>query len=372
MKFAKLILSILFLVLLLTACGKRDEPTDQIIDPDNQEVQTTQTTDAPRELVVMTHDSFAISEELIQIFEQSNNVKVTFIKSGDTGAALNRAILSKDNPIADVFYGVDNTFLSRALDENIFETYQSTQLTLINPEYLNEGEEKGTKAVPIDFGDVCINYDKEYFWNHPLPLPTSFEQLLEPEYKGLLVVQNPATSSPGMAFLLATIAHFGEDGYLDYWTGLRNNGLVVVNDWETAYYSNFTRYAGEGGQPLVVSYGTSPAAEWMFSEEELIESPTGSLIGEDLCFRQIEYAGILKGTNNKDLATLFIDFMLMDEFQTDLMSQMFVFPVSKNVDYLPEFRAVSIDLEEPVWMNPAIISQNRDRWIQEWDETVLR
>ena len=62
----------------------------------------------------MTHDSFAVSEEVVQVFEQENGVKVTFLASGDTGAALNKAILTRDAPLADVFYGVDNTFLSRA------------------------------------------------------------------------------------------------------------------------------------------------------------------------------------------------------------------------------------------------------------------
>jgi len=371
MKFAKTIVFVLMIALLLAACGKPEEP-DQIVSVDSEEVQETQQSGEPRELVVMTHDSFAISEELIKIFEESNDMTVSFIKSGDTGAALNRAILSKETPIADVFYGLDNTFLSRALDEDLFETYESSLLSVISPEFLEEGDAESARVVPIDFGDVCINYDKEYFWNNPVPVPTSLEDLLEPEYEGLLVVENPATSSPGLAFLLATVAHFGEEGYLDYWAGLRQNGLVVASDWESAYYSNFSHYAGEGGQPLVVSYGTSPAAEWMFAEEELIESPTGSLVGEDLCFRQIEYAGILKGTENHDLATLFIDFLLMEDFQTDLMSQMFVFPVSTEVEWLPEFRDVSRDLEEPVWLDPATIAEGRERWIQAWDETVLR
>ena len=208
--------------------------------------------EGPAELTVMTHDSFAVSEEVVQAFEETNNVSVTFLASGDTGAALNKAILSKEAPLADVFYGVDNTFLSRALEADIFEPYPSPLLEKIPTRFQLDPE---NHSLPIDYGDVCINYDKAYFEENSLSIPTSLEDLLNPEYNGLLVVENPATSSPGLAFLLATIAHFGDPGYLDFWAALRDNELEVVNDWETAYYTNFSASSGQGLQPMVVSYG---------------------------------------------------------------------------------------------------------------------
>ena len=211
----------------------------------------------PAELTVMTHDSFAISEEVVAAFEEANDVHVTFLASGDTGAALNKAILTRDAPLADVFYGVDNTFLSRALEADIFESYQPLALANVPASFRLDPENRMT---PVDYGDVCINYDKAYFAENNLPIPASLEHLLKPEYNGLLAVENPATSSPGLAFLLATVAHFGDPGYLDFWADLRDNGLVVVNDWETAYYANFSASSGQGPQPLVVSYGSSPPA----------------------------------------------------------------------------------------------------------------
>jgi len=187
----------------------------------------------PATLTVMTHDSFAVSADVVTAFEQTNNVKVTFIKSGDAGAALNKAILSKDAPLADIFYGVDNTFLSRALEAGIYEPYASPLLANIPAEFKLDPQ---NRALPVDYGDVCINYDKAYFTDHSLAVPQSLEELTRPEYKGLLVVENPATSSPGLAFLLATVKHFGADGYLDYWRALRANGVVIVDGWETAYW----------------------------------------------------------------------------------------------------------------------------------------
>ena len=215
----------------------------------------------PQTITIMTHDSFAIGEDVIKAFEAENNAKVSFIQSGDAGSMLNQAILTKDAPIADVLFGVDNTFLSRALEADIFEVYTSPALNDIAAEFKLD---PSNRALPADYGDVCINYDKAYFTENNLAVPQSFEDLAKPEYKGLLVVENPATSSPGLAFLLATRAHFG-DGYLDYWKSLKDNGVVVVDGWETAYYTNFSASSGKGPQPMVVSYASSPAAEVFFA-----------------------------------------------------------------------------------------------------------
>jgi thiamine transport system substrate-binding protein len=327
-----------------------------------------ETPSGSRTLTVMTHDSFAVSEDLIVQFENEHNVKISFVRSGDTGSALNQAILSKENPLADVFYGVDNTFLTRALQENIFEAYQSPLLATIPDQFKLDPD---NFALPVDYGDVCINYDKAYFEANDLAVPDSLQALSQPEYAGLLVTETPATSSPGLAFLMATIAHFGEDGYLDYWRNLSDNGLVVASDWETAYYSNFSGSTGQGPQPMVVSYGSSPAAEVIFAERELEEAPTASIIGPDTCYRQIEFVGILRGTQNRKLAENFVDFMLSVPFQEDIPMQMFVFPVSTEAE-LPAIFAENVQIpDQPAMLPIDLIDQNREGWIEAWMETVL-
>ncbi len=332
-------------------------------------VPETPTTVAPSLLTVMTHDSFAVSEEVIRAFEQENNLKVEFLKSGDTGSALNRAILTKASPQADVFYGVDNTFLSRALEADIFVPYDAPALQDI-PDEFKLDEQK--RALPVDFGDVCLNYDKVYFANANLAVPQSFEDLLKPEYKGLLVVQNPATSSPGLSFMLATVARYGADGFLDFWRALRDNEVVVVNDWETAYYTNFSGSSGKGAQPIVVSYNSSPAAEVIFAPEPLEDAPTAAITSPGMCFRQIEFVGILNGTRKQVLAEKFVDFMLSLPFQNDMPLQMFVYPVRNGATLPPEFVKYSAVPDQPASIDPELISQNREAWITAWNEVVLR
>ncbi len=323
----------------------------------------------PQNLRVLVHDSFAINATLVEGFEKTQNVKMEFIKAGDAGSVLNKALLTKDNPLADVIYGIDNSFLSRALENDLLEEYTPAALADIPAQYHMD---KTNRAIPVDYGDVCINFDKAYFSDNNLPVPQSLEDLLIPEYKGLLVMENPSTSSPGLAFLLATIAKYGAENYLDYWIKLKANGLVVVNDWETAYYTNFSASSGKGPQPMVVSYGTSPAAEIVFASTPIDTSPTASLTGDDMCFRQVEFIGILKGTQKRDLAEKFIDFMLSVSVQEDIPLQMFVFPANSKAA-LPEVFVKNIQIPgKPATMGINEINQNREKWLADWTTAILR
>jgi thiamine transport system substrate-binding protein len=316
----------------------------------------------------MTHDSFAASQPVITAFEQANNVKVVFLKSGDAGAALNKAILTKDAPLADVFYGVDNTFLSRALDSSIYMAYASPVLAQIPGQFKLDPQ---NRALPVDYSDVCITYDKAYFATHALPVPVTLEDLAMPAYKDMLVMENPATSSPGLAFLLATIKRFGTNGYLDYWKSLRANGVVVVDGWETAYYTNFSGSSGHGSQPLVVSYATDPAAEVVNASTALTDSPVGSMLGSGTCSRQIEFVGILKGTRQLALARKFVDFMLGQQFQEDMPLQMYVYPVNPTAKLPDAFVKYNQIPDQVAALDPGMIAANRDQWIQAWTQAVL-
>lgn len=326
----------------------------------------TPTPAGPQTITVMTHDSFAASEDVVKAFEADNNAKVVFLQSGDAGAVLNQAILTKDAPLADILFGVDNTFLSRALDAGIFEAYQSPVLSDVSAEYILD---ETFHALPVDYGDVCINYDKNYFAENNLTVPQSFEDLAKPEYKDLLVVENPAISSPGLAFLLATHAHFG-DGYLAYWQSLKENGVVVADGWESAYYTNFSASSGHGPQPMVVSYASSPAAEVFFASEPLTEAPTASITASDMCFRQIEFVGILKNTPNQALAKKFVDFMLSRKFQEDMPLNMFVYPTNKTANLPDVFVKYAQVAEKPAVLSYAEIAANRDAWLEAWTEAM--
>ncbi len=326
-----------------------------------------------QKLVLMSHDSFAVSEGVIRQFERETNATVEFLKAGDAGEALNKACLSRTNPLADVFFGVDNTFFSRAIACDIFEPYASTALATIPDDLQLDPEQR---LLPVDVGYVNLNYDRGWFEQRGLPVPSTLRDLTQPQYRGLLVVQNPATSSPGLAFLLTTIAVFGEGRdytYLDFWRDLRANGVLVSDGWSDAYFNHFTvGSGGMGDRPLVVSYNTSPAADVFYSEGAKTQPDSGNISPAGETFRQIEFVGILKGTQQQALARRFVDYMLGTTFQEDIPLQMFVFPANQEAeipDLFDQFAPLPV---EPAVLDPSAIQAHRERWIEAWTEAVLR
>lgn len=316
----------------------------------------------PDRVTLLAHDFFAVTPELLTAFTAETGIEVEVILGGDAGVVVNQALLTAGNPVADVLFGVDNTLLSRALDGDLFIPYESPALGLI-PETFAVDD----RVTAVDYGDVCINYDKAAFSD--LEPPQTLADLTDPRYAGMLVVEDPTISSPGLAFLLATIVEFGEGGeyaWQDFWTDLRANDVLVASDWGTAYYGHFSG-ASDGDRPLVVSYASSPGAELVFSDPAPAEPSTATLTAG--CFRQIEYAGILRGTTRSRAAEALIDFLLSREFQEDVPASMFVYPVRPDAA-LPEW----LDAPTPgaLTMDPAEIEANRDRWLAEWTQLVLR
>lgn len=320
-------------------------------------------------LRLITHDSFNLSEALLLQFEEESGFRVQILRSGDAGQMVNQAILSKNNPLGDVMFGIDNTFLSRALENDLFIAYESPLLETVAENFILDPEHRVT---PIDYGDVCLNYDAAYFEERSLALPQSLIDLTKPDYRGLLVAQSPATSSPGLAFLLATIAEFGTTGdytYLNFWEDLVQNETLITDGWESAYFGHFTAGSEDGTYPLVVSYASSPP----FTADEAGENAAaGSITADGMCFRQVEFAGILAGTEQTEAAQLWIDFMLSVPVQEDIPLQMFVFPVNEAAKLPDLFVKFAVVPENPAALDPAEIEVNRQQWIEDWTEAVFR
>ncbi|MEX2541253.1 MAG: thiamine ABC transporter substrate-binding protein [Trueperaceae bacterium] len=318
-------------------------------------------------LRVLTHDSFDLSSDVLDRFSQDTGVDVQILPAGDAGEVVSRAILTRARPIADVLFGVDNSLLTRALEANIFEPYRSPLLDKVPERFVFDPEHRVT---PIDVGYVLFNIDVGWFEREGLAPPQDISELTAPRYRGLTVVADPATSSPGLAFLLTTVERFGDDGWLSYWADLRDNDLQVASGWSDAYYTAFTRYGGD--RPIVLSYATSPAAEVMFAEEPLDSSPTANLLCRSCAYRQVEAAGILRGTQNLDAARLFIDFLLSEEVQADIPGVMFVYPVRQDVPLPREFElhADVPDEEQTAELAPGLIAEGLERWLDLWTQVV--
>ena len=367
-----------FIALSLTACAaeppKAGTPTPiegggQPIPPKETSAPTPQP--ASKEVTLVTHDSFDASEEVINQFEDETGIKLNILKSGDAGEMLNTLLLSKSAPLGDVVYGIDNTFLSRALAGGLFIPYNAPALADI-PDRLKLDPQN--RLLPADFGYVTLNYDTQWFEEKGLAPPTDIEDLIKPEYKGLTVVENPASSSPGLAFLFITVWRFGDQGeytYLDYWRNLKKNDVLVTDGWSDAYFGQFTvGSGGEGQRPIVVSYATSPAAEVFFND--LSAPPSTSVNTPGNSFEQVEFVGILAGSPHEDAARKLVDFLLSPTFQEDIPQHMWVYPANSKAEVGDLFEKWAEIPQQPATLSPDEIAANREAWIEAWTDVMLR
>jgi thiamine transport system substrate-binding protein len=369
MKYRAALPLLIAAAVVMAACGTDDGTTDEGTTGTGTTGTGTTDTGPARTVRLVTYDSFPVADtslnDALAEFTADTGIDVQIVSAGDTGTMVSKATLTAGNPEGDVMWGIDNTFLSRALDAEVFEPYESPARASIPADLL--ALVPGAEAIPVDVGDVCVNYDIAWFEENQLAPPAAFDDLLLPEYADLLVVQNPATSSPGLAFLLATVATYG-DGWTDYWAALDGNGVEVVEGWTEAYYERFT-WAGGGQRPLVVSYGSSPPAEVIFADPPRDDAPTGVM--EATCFRQIEFAGILRGTDRLPEAQALLDFMVSDAFQRELPLNLFVYPAVSGVELPPEFTEHAVMPSSPLTVDPAVIDENRSAWIDQWTDIVL-
>jgi thiamine transport system substrate-binding protein len=320
--------------------------------------------DAGKRVVLVTHASFVMSEELQRRFEQESGYDLVVKASGDAGALTNRLVLTKDDPTGDAVFGIDNTFGSRAIDEGVVAPY-AAKLPDGAEEYRLAGDDDQA-LTPVDTGNVCVNVDDTWFADHGVPEPATLDDLTKPAYRDLFVVPGATTSSPGLAFLLATIAAYGEDGWQDYWTRLMANGATLTQGWSDAYEVDFTQGGGGGDRPIVVSYDSSPA----FTVDGQGGTTTSALL--DTCFRQVEYAGVLAGADDPEGAQALVDFMLSRPFQEALPEAMYVFPVDAGAPLPEDWASFAEQPEHPYAVDPAAIAAHRDEWLREWSDVTSR
>lgn len=331
MRFIRTLLAASFVVA-VTACSSSSS---------NSSIDAT-----PNEVTLLAYDAFTPQEGIFDAFTAATGAKVKVVTGGDSGVLISKAILTAGTPEGDVLWGLDNTLLSRAQKAELLTSYE-----------------------PVDTGDICVNYDKQWFASRNIAPPTSLEDLVLPAYKNLLVVQDPVASSPGLGFLLGTIAHFGVDKWQNYWKSLKENGVRVSPDWTSAYTIDFSGSSGKGKYPLVISYGSSPPAEVLYAEKPIDTPPTAVI--EPTCFRQTEYVGALRGTRNPNLAAQLISYLLDVPFQESMPLSLFVFPVNKKATLPDLFTKFAVAPKNPLTLDPTDIEKNRDAWLNSWREIIL-
>ena len=358
---------VLTVVVVAGACSSSTPTSTSIVPPGVVNGELVRF-DEPVTLRVLAHDSFAVSQSVLDEFERATNVRVELVQNGDAVTMTNAAILTAGNPVADVVFGVDENLLGAVAAAGLLVPYRAVRLSDVDPSFVVVDDGLVT---PIDHGDVCVNFDRQALAQSRLPVPQGFDDLASPTLSGKFVVEDPASSTPGLAFMLATIARFGggddttaDAAWLRYWKALKANGVKVVDGWETAYYGEFSGGSGKGTRPLVVSYASSPPAEVSDTSLAVDATPTGVVAAT--CYRQTEFAGILRGARQPAAAAAFIEFMLGRSFQADLPGQMYVYPVVPDTPLPDTFAKYTAVVDEPLSLPYAEVAANRDRWVTQW------
>ena len=316
------------------------------------------------DVVLVTHDSFSLPEDVIAAFEKQTGLHLVVRSAGDAGTLTNKLVLTKDDPTGDVAFGVDNTFATRALEAGVFASHTPADRPAGVAELDLPGDD-GKQLTPVDTGSVCVNIDTTWFAQHDVPEPKTLDDLVKPAYRGLFVVPGAATSSPGMAFLLATIAKYGE-AWPSYWTKLMANDTKLAEGWSDAYEVDFTQGGGQGTRPIVVSYDSSPA----FTLADDGSSTTEALL--DTCFRQVEYAGVLAGADNQAGAEKLVDFLLGPEVQAALPESMYVFPAVERTPLPADWAKHAVQPRDPWAVAPDQVDAHRDEWLRQWSDITSR
>ncbi len=315
-------------------------------------------------VVLVTHESFSLPKRLVRQFEQESGYRLEVRAAGDAGTLTTKLAVTADNPTGDAAFGVDNTFASRALDEGVFDVAE-VELPEGAVDYVVPGDD-GERLVPVDTGNVCVNVDTAWFAERDLEPPATLDDLADPAYEGLFVTPSALSSSPGLAFLMTTVAAYGE-GWPAYWEDLLANDAKVVDGWTDAYFTDFTGGSEDGTRPIVLSYDSSPA---FTIPKGGGDSTTAALL--DSCFRQVEYAGVLAGSDNPEGARALIEFLLGEDAQAALPESMYVFPVRDGIALPADWEAYAEQPSEPYVLDPAEIADNRDDWLEQWRDLVTR
>ena len=313
---------------------------------------------------LVTYEAFALPEAAAAAFEEETGASIEVIATGDANTMLSKALLSAGAPEGDVIFGIDSLSAAEAASEPLLEKWLPTEAADL-PAGIAPPAVVADSLTPIDTSEVCVNADAGWFAQSQLAVPETFEDLAGADYSELLSVQSPVTSSPGTAFLAGTVEEFGEDGFEAYWQRLADNGVRISPSWDDAYYGDYTVNGGD--RPMVVSYASSPPAEVVFSEGERTEPV--SVVLESTCVTQVEYAGVLSGAAEPELARELVEFMLGEQWQSELPLTNFVYPAT-DVPLPAEFQQWAPRPADPVVPDVEAVARARDEWLERWRSTM--
>ena len=311
----------------------------------------------------------------------ANEIQIT--RFSDANELVVRLEAEKSNPIADVVIGIDNTLIHLIEDKaSVLEPYTPTSISQID-ENLIQNLDPENYLIPYDYGIISL-----YYQNHIINSSTNpelenltLDGLLASNLLPMLIVENPKYSSPGLGFLLWTIAVYGDpeinfDGLLEsnwrnWWNASRDK-ITITKSWGDAFNIFFTP---EEEKPIMVSYGTSPA----YSYCQWADNSTSAVVthekNQQNAWLQIEGIGLVKDAPHKDKGKQFINWFLSSSLQSEIPEHQWMYPANREVILSPCFEESVIHPDEVFRLNdllsPEILGHYLPDWKDQWEQVIV-
>ncbi len=333
--------------------------------------------DEPPVVRILTYDITGFSDEMLSTFTNQTGFEIELVKADDAGGILEQLLQTQDAPQVDLAIGLDNTYLQTALDAELLQEH-STDVSGLSSAALEPYN--GPFAVPFDRGDVCLNYDESRVDGENLSVPTSLWDLTEPEWDGLAAFPSPLTSSPGRAFMTATVDYFENDDNgttdaFDWWEAMAENGAIFTSGWTEAYEIHYSGGYGEwveghiGDAAMTVSYCHSPGVEAYYSSNW---TKSTSLTLPRATFHQVEYAAVVAGASEIDGANAFLAYLLSEDVNRNMPENNLMQSVLVDATW-PETDGYAHHTDTPE-LNAEIttqrIGQDMDGWLSSWQDAT--
>lgn len=362
-------LSLVMMLLLmapLTGCLSEHNISDECIIHSSSDDGT---------LTIVTYDIIALSDDMLEEFTNNTGYEINMIRTDDAGGILENLLLTKEAPQADLALGLDNTYLQTALDNCLLGPH-SANVPDLDPLALTPYS--GEMAVPFDQGYVCLNADIEALEENNVSFPSTLEELTGEQWKGRTAFPSPTTSSPGRAFMTATIDYFERQATMDamtWWEAMADNDAIFTSGWTEAYETHYSGGYGIWGEGhigdawLTVSYCHSPGVEAYYGGNYTISK---AIDIDYASFHQVEYAAKVNGGGSSSAVDAFIEYLLSDEVNKNMPENNLMYSVLDNED-MPETDGYRY--HSPIPSNPSEITAERidvemDGWLMDWREAT--
>ncbi|MGF1609243.1 MAG: putative 2-aminoethylphosphonate ABC transporter substrate-binding protein [Kiloniellales bacterium] len=308
---------------------------------------------AQTELTVYT----AVEAEDLKRYAEAFNkdhpdIEIKWVRDS-TGIVTAKLLAEKNNPQADVIWGLAATSLLLMKGEGMLEPYAPVGLDKLDPKFRDQDEPPYWTGMDAWVGAICFNTVEAEKLG--LPLPTSWKDLTDPVYKGHVVMPNPASSGTGFLDVSSWLQMFGQEEGWAYMDALHENIRGYTHSG-----SKPCKQAGAGEVPIGVSFAFRGA------KEKAQGAPLEIIIPSEGVGWDMEATGIVRGTSKMEAAQKLVDWSITEtanRLYNEGYAVVAIPGIAKPVEHFPDGIVEAMIDNDFEWA-----AKNRDSILTEWQK----